>query len=146
MNWKAILALSAFGALMGTVSVFGYTQGIELSLWIIIAIISALILVQRVIQRLFLHSLSVGILDGIWVGIIQSLFFTTYMRNNPQMNEGFKEGAFQLTPEFVLLSSPVIGLVYGLFVGLVTWIVSKLLRRANASGPDTSGEVHDSRA
>ena len=87
MNWKIIIVLSLFGIAMGIVSLFGYTQGIELFLWIAIAIFSVVVLAKTVNHKLLLRCLTTGLLSGFFNGIIQSSFFSMYLANNSQISD-----------------------------------------------------------
>lgn len=128
MNWKLIISLSLFGAAMGLASLFGYTQGIELFLWIIIAGICGMVLAKKVQGKLFLYGLFVGILDGVLNGIVQTLFFSTYIANNAESMTRFQDGTFSLSPLFTLMTGPVVGLVYGGFLGGVTVLMGKVMK------------------
>ena len=130
MNWELIFSLAAFAIAMGVASVFGYTQGIELYCWLVIACICAFVLARSVVHKLFLHGLLVGIAQGIINGIVQSSFYNTYLQNNPQVAEQMRQNPFPFPPSvFVLLSSPFIGAVYGVVVGLLTMILVKVMRK-----------------
>lgn len=124
--------LSGFGLAMGVASLYGYTQGIEPYLWIGIAIVGAGVLVRRAKGRLFANGFAVGFMDGIWNGVIEASFFSTYSANNPDAIARFQDGQFSLSPLSFLISSPVIGLLYGLFLGLMTWGLGKLRTKPDA--------------
>jgi len=128
MNWKLIVSLSLFGVAMGLTSLFGYTQGIELFLWIIIAGICGMLLAKKVQGKLFFHGLFVGILDGALSGIVQTLFFSTYIANNAEAIARFQDGTFSLSPLFTLMTGLVVGLVYGGFLGGVAVLMGKVMK------------------
>lgn len=73
MNWKMILALALLGLIMGVASLFGWTQNIELVLWIIIAVVAAFGIATNRAGRPFLHGLlagthgSVQLFGAIWI-------------------------------------------------------------------------------
>jgi hypothetical protein len=130
MNWKIILLLSLFGVVMGIASLFGISQGVEWILWIIIAFASAFILSVNVTNKFFAHALFIGLLDGIYPSVIQLAFFDTYILNNPQLLEGFQQLPATVEPRlFVLVIGPFIGIVYGLFIGLITRIIEKFRKK-----------------
>jgi tetrahydromethanopterin S-methyltransferase subunit G len=127
MNWKLIFSLAAFAIAMGIASVFAYTQGMELYCWIVIACICAFVLARNVTQKLFLHGLLVGIALGSVNGSVQSAFYSTYVQNNPQVAEQMSQNPLPFPPAvFVLLSSPFIGALYGVVVGLLTLLAANL--------------------
>ena len=43
MQWNFIFLLSLFGSAMAAASLFGFTEGIELFLWIVVALIAAFV-------------------------------------------------------------------------------------------------------
>ncbi|HLG94261.1 MAG TPA: hypothetical protein VI546_05440 [candidate division Zixibacteria bacterium] len=130
MNWKLIFGLAGFGVLMGILSLFGYTQGIEWLLWLVIAIICSVVIAKTVSGKFFLTGLLVGILDGVFNSIVQSVFFDAYLSHNPRAAEGFGPIPGGLDPRFfILIAGPFIGLLYGLVLGLFAWLAGKLFRK-----------------
>jgi hypothetical protein len=133
MNWPLILVLSLFGILMGLLSLFGLTHGIEWILWLIIAVISAAVLAKKVQTRLFVSGFLVGVCDGVFNSIIQSLFFGTYLLNNPQVAEQIDQIPAGIDGRFFsLLAGPFIGLIFGLVVGLLAVIARKVTNKRSA--------------
>ena len=130
MNWKLIFGLAGFGVLMGILSLFGYTQGIEWLLWLVIAVICSVVIAKTVSGKFFLTGLLVGILDGVFNSIVQSVFFDAYLSHNPRAAEGFGPIPGGLDPRFfILIAGPFIGLLYGLVLGLFAWLAGKLFRK-----------------
>ena len=130
MNWKLIFGLAGFGVLMGVLSLFGYTQGIEWLLWLIIAVVCSVLIAKMLSVKYFLNGLLVGFLGGIFNSIVQSVFFDTYLSNNPKAAEGFGPIPGGLDPRiFVLIAGPFIGLLYGLVLGLFTWLTGKIFKK-----------------
>jgi uncharacterized membrane protein YvlD (DUF360 family) len=135
MNWMLIGGLSAFGVLMGVTSVLGFTKGLEGLLWLSIAGVCVWLVVWRIPGRWFLHGFCVGLVGGAVAPIIQVLFFSTYMANNPDLVTKFAEIPGGMEPRtFFLLLTPGIALVSGLVLGLLCWLVAKLARRSQAAG------------
>ncbi len=126
MNWLLILLLSIFGAVMGFLSVKGYTGKLEPFLWLLFGIISALVLSKNVDNKIFLHALIVGLAWGILNAIIQSSFFDQYLTNNPNHQERFKNTGSLKPQYFVLIMGPLIGLVTGAALGGLTILLKKL--------------------
>ncbi len=130
MNRKLIASLSIFGLLMGFASVLGLTKGIEWLLWLIIGIFSAVWISRKVSSRRFLHGFLVGIFAGLFSPLIQFLFFSTYLLNNPEFAEKFDQVPAGLAPgTFVLISAPVIAGLYATMLGFLTILVGKLVGR-----------------
>ena len=83
MKWTLVAILSVPAFVMGSLSIFGLTQGIELFLWLGFAAGAAGLLAKYLESRLLIHTLLVGLLWGLVNGVLQSLFFPTYLANNP---------------------------------------------------------------
>ncbi len=126
MNWTIIILLSLFGAIMGFLSVKGYTGKLEPAYWILFGIISSLVLSRNIESKLFIHALLVGLSWGILNAIIQSVFFDQYLANNPSLQERFKNTASLKPQVFVLIMGPVIGLVTGAVLGGLTSLLRKI--------------------
>jgi hypothetical protein len=128
MNWTLILSLSLLGAAMGGASVFGWTRGIEFWCWLFIAILCAWIIGTRLHDRRFLHGFLTGLLMGVFNGIAQVTFFETYLANNPEIASQFHTNPTPVpTRFFALLMSPVIGSIYGLLLGAMSWTEGRIV-------------------
>jgi len=126
MNWYIIILLSLFGAIMGILSVKGYTGKLEPILWLLFGIISALVLSRNVENRPFIHGLIIGLCWGVFNGIIQSSFFDQYITNNPSLQSSYNKST-AIKPQFlVLIMGPVIGLVTGAVLGGLTLLLKKI--------------------
>lgn len=131
MNWKLVGLLSVLGVAMGVKAVLGLVQENERLFWITLAVLMGLILAQNRVPKPFLHGLLTGFLAGLVAMIIEAAFLPTYLANNPVIAGEFTESASK-SRLFLLLSSPAIGALYGLFVGSMTWLASSLLFRTRA--------------
>lgn len=128
MNWKLILALAVSGAAMGVASVFGLTQGIELYLWIVIALVVAVIVARKVRHRQFLNGFWVGIIGGAASPLIQVALWTTYINYNPELAREFEQVPAAFDPRtFVLAASPLIAAFSGVVQGALAWTAGKML-------------------
>ena len=68
--------------------------------------------------------------NGVWIGIIHSLLFSTYTANNPEMMENYRKMNLFIDPQVMMLViGPVIGAVTGLIAGLFAFIVSKVVKK-----------------
>ena len=65
MYWNIVLLLSAFGLVMGFLSVNGYIQKIEPLIWLVGGMFSAFILARNISSNLFFYALSTGLLWGV---------------------------------------------------------------------------------
>ena len=126
MNWLLILLLSIFGAVMGFLSIKGYTGKLEPFLWLLFGIISALVLSKNVDSKVFIHGLLIGLLWGIFNAIIQSSFFDQYLMNNSNLQERFKDTGSIKPQYFVLIMGPLIGLITGALLGGLSILLKKI--------------------
>lgn len=125
MNLKLWL-LTLFGVAMGLASVYGYTQSYEWVYWLVIALISGAVIARVADRQIFVKSVVVGLFMGIFAGVIQAAMFDTYLANNPRSLDGLKQIPMSLEPQYVLLfTGPFIGIVFGLFIGLIAILFDK---------------------
>ena len=130
MNWKLVFSLSMFGLAMGLASLFGLTRGIEQYLWLVIFVLYAVWIVKHTHGHYFLHGLFVSFINGIWISIIHSFFFSTYIANNPEQLEVYEKMPKFLPPELMMLIvGPIFGLLFGLISGLFAFLAGKILKR-----------------
>jgi hypothetical protein len=135
MNWRLIISLSLLGIIFGIASVFGFTAGREWLAWLCIGVYSAWRFTRQSREELFLHGFYLGILAGFFSSIIQALFISAYLANNPRMVEALNALPQGLHPAaVVLIMGPIIGTVSGVVFGVMAAIVGKLVRR-EPSGP-----------
>jgi uncharacterized membrane protein len=131
MNWKLILLLSVFGVVMGVISLFGWTQGIEPLLWLAIFILYAWWIARNCERLYFLHGLLVSVLNGIWISIIHAAFYSLYVKNNPQVVGAFKSLPPTLDPRvLMLIIGPIVGAITGLVAGLFAYIAARILKKS----------------
>jgi hypothetical protein len=126
MDWKVIIILSAIGLIMGLLSVKGFTQKLEPFLWLLFGIATSLVLSKNIDQKTFLHGLLIGLAWGIINGLTQSVFFDTYITNNPSMQQNLQKATFVQPRYFVLVTAPIVGLVTGLVLGGLSLLLKKL--------------------
>ena len=137
MNWRLILSLSLLGIVLGIASEFGFTSGREWLAWLCIGIYSAWRFARRSREELFLHGFYLGILAVFFSSIIQALFISTYLGNNPRMVEALNALPQGLHPAaVVLIMGPIIGTVSGVAFGALAVVVGKLVR-PRPSAPST---------
>lgn len=115
---------------MGIAAVFGLTRYFELMLWILIAFVTAFLIVRSGEQRLFITGFLAGLFMALWNGVISSVFSSTYLANNPEAAAKFSESDGTFAPTIMLLlAAPVVGAIYGSVVGLITLLVKKVMKR-----------------
>jgi hypothetical protein len=131
MNLPLVALLVLFGLAMGLGTLAGVIPtGLELPLWLVIAVICGVWIGMKVTRLTFLHGLLAGLLAFLVSPLLQVAFFDTYLRNNPLAAQSLKSVPPGMSPRlFVAIISPVIAIVYGLCVGLLAWLAAKLMRR-----------------
>ena len=131
MNFQLVFMLSGFGLAMGVASLLGLIpRGVELWLWLAIALICAVWIAKQVPSRRFMHGFLTGLISGMLSPLIQVAFFSLYLRNNAYAAESFRQVPAGFSPRLlVLIMTPVIGIIYGLCLGLLAWVAGKVLRR-----------------
>ncbi|MBX7041866.1 MAG: hypothetical protein K1X85_03095 [Ignavibacteria bacterium] len=129
MNWKLVMILVAVGAVMAVLSVYGVLQsGFELIIWILFGLISAYLIAKTGGRMPFVEGVVVGILSGLVNAVIQSAMFNTYLLNNPESLDGFRELPVAMQPQYVLLfAGPFIGLIYGIVLGIIALSLRKII-------------------
>ncbi|MFA6470368.1 MAG: hypothetical protein WCW35_15850 [Bacteroidota bacterium] len=126
MKWTSIYFFSLFGVLMGTASLFGFTQNIELPLWIVIALITAVLIARSTTHKMFLHGVLAGLGIGVSNAVVQIAFFTMYMQNNPNAASELEHFSSTFTPQwFLFISSPIVGGIYGALIGALSVAAAK---------------------
>lgn len=134
MNWKIILLLTLLGVLMAILSLFGMLKtNYFVIYWIVLALVSGFVIGKKAGSSYFMHGVVSGLFIGIVFTLIQSVFFDTYLMNNPNSLDGFKNITTSLQPQYVLLfSGPFIGIAFGIVAGLIAMMVSKSAKKSEA--------------
>lgn len=134
MNWKLIFWLSMFGVAMAAASLFGWTRHIEPLLWLVIFVFYAWCIAKNATGRYFLHGFLVSVLNGIWISIIHASFFSLYIKNNPEMLQGFTKLPTYISPRLIMLIiGPLVGAIFGVIAGLFAFVGAKIVKRQEAS-------------
>lgn len=125
MNWTLILFLSLFGVLLGILSVLGFTKKAEPLLWLVVGLFTVFFLSKKISEMIFWHGFAIGIFWGCLNSLIQSLFFKTYLINNPKYTEAYNKSS-RLKPRYlILIVGPLLGLLTGAVLGGLAWFVQK---------------------
>jgi hypothetical protein len=135
MDWRIIFPVGIPGIIMGVLSLFGFTQGIEFWLWLILAIVIAFWIAKKAPARLFLHGLAGGFAAGIANSLVQVLWLDVYRANNPSSMQDFNQLPGDMDVRvFVMIAGIVVGVIYGVLLGLFSWVAGLLLRRRTSTG------------
>lgn len=117
---------------MGIASVFGLTRGIEAVLWLVIAVVCAVVVVRRAAAKPFLHGFLIGLIGGSLAPLVQALLFSTYAASNPEVAEASLR---QPLPDgmtlrmLFLIMTPLVALMSGVALGGLTWAVERITRK-----------------
>lgn len=131
MNWKIIGIISSSGIVMGFLTVLGINRNIELIIWIILAVIALIVLIKKLKRRYFLHGFTAGFLAAVFATSIQIIFYSTYLHNNPNFNQQLSKlpQSFDMRHFFILIV-PMIGIISGLTLGIITLVVSLFFHKS----------------
>lgn len=125
MGWKLIFALSLFGLAMGLGTVFVISSSIEPFAWLGIFVVCAVILAKRAPSRYFLHGLCVGLVNSVWVTGAHLALFDQYIAGHAR--EAAMVAQMGSPKLMMALTGPVVGLVSGIVLGLLAYVMSKFL-------------------
>lgn len=129
MNWKLILLLALFGFVTGGVAVLGFISEAAPILYPVGLLLCTFAIVKKAGGRYGLHGLWVGALIGVVEGLVGQLLAETYIANNLEFAEA-NMWSFGL---FFVISGLMSALTYGAALGLMSWLVGKLMgSRTNA--------------
>jgi len=135
MNVKLILMLGALGALEAAAMLAGLIHaGVEGYVTAALAVLIGVIAGLTAPRRPFLHGLLAGGLATMLEPLILAAFFDRYQSLNPDAVKSLQALPAGIAPRaVVLVAAPVLGILYGLCIGLLAWIVSKVARRSSQS-------------
>ncbi len=138
MNWKLIFSLSLFGLAMAFATVYFIPGNVEVWVWLLIFIIVAWIIAKRATGNYFFHGFMVSIFNCVWIVAAHVLLYNTYMANHPDemkmmhpMLSGMHMDHYaHLHPrQGMIIMGPFWGIVFGLVLGLFSWIASKIVKK-----------------
>jgi hypothetical protein len=128
MNWKLIVLLSLFGLGMAFATVFVIPSNIEPLFWLVIFLICAYVIARRAPGRYFLHGLMVSLVNSVWITGAHVLLFDQYIAHHAREAEMMTR--MPLDPKVMMLvTGPVVGLVFGLVLGLFAVIARRIVAR-----------------
>jgi hypothetical protein len=132
MNWKLIFLLSVFGLAMGFATVSLVPSTVEPICWLVIFIISSYLIARYARSRYFLHGFLVSLLNSVWLTLAHVAFFDTYIASHPeymQLVEGLPPALSAHPKRMMFLIGPITGVIFGLVLGLFSWVASRIVPR-----------------
>jgi hypothetical protein len=128
MNWRLVFTLSLFGLAMSIATVFVVSSRAEPFFWLTIFILCARAIARYAPQRPFMHGLMVGVVNGVWMTSGHIFFFNEYAARHQSEMEAFASAP--LPPRaMMLIIGPIIGVVSGAVLGLLSILAARVGRR-----------------
>jgi len=129
MAWLNIVELSLLALPITLAAVCGLfrTKAIELVAWLLLGLGVAWSLSAS--MQPFFSAFTCGALMGIWQHLLSIALWKTYAAKNPKVAEQISTAATEkkLSPQaFMLASAPMVGIIYGVVLGLLAFGASKL--------------------
>lgn len=130
MNWKLIFGLSLFGLAMAVATVFVIPSNIEPIFWLAIFILCAYFIAKNAGGKYFLHGFVLSLANCVWITAAHVLLFSTYIVNHPAEAAMSQQMPMPEHPRMMMLvMGPVIGIVFGIILGLFCWAASKMVKK-----------------
>lgn len=128
LNWRLVLALAAFGIVMGVAAVFGLITGLEASPWLVLAVVISLIIARQVGHSQFLHGFWVGLIGGSLAPLVLVVMWATYLDNHPDLTLELAKAPDGFNPKIYLLAAtPLVASLSGVTLGGLAWGAGKML-------------------
>jgi hypothetical protein len=130
MNWKLIFGLSLFGLAMAFSTVYFIPTPIEPFCWLAIFIVCAYLIAKVCSKKYFLHGLMVSIVNSVWITGAHVLLYSKYIATHADEMKMMYNMPLNTHPRILMIiTGPVIGLVFGCILGLFAFIASKLVKK-----------------
>ena len=130
MNWSLVLLLSLFGLVMGIATVFVIPPDIEPVFWVAIFALSAYLIAKQAPGRYLLHGVMVGIANSFWITTVHVISSQRYLMGHPREAAMMTSMPMPDSPRLMMaMVGPVIGVVSGLVIGLLSVVAAKLVAR-----------------
>ncbi len=129
MNNKLIFLLSLFGLAMALATISAISSRVEPFFWLVIFIICAWIIARNCTGNYFMHGFWVAILNCIWILIVHTIWYRTYMVNHPDLAKMATWPFAHHPRRDMYVIGPIIGVISGIIQGLFAWVASQLVRR-----------------
>jgi len=132
MYRNLIFKLSGFGLAMGFATISLIPQNLEPPIWLAIFIFCSYQIAKHCAGKFFMHGFMVSLLNSLWITAIHLIFFQAYMEYHPDEITMMAQLPFPYSPRvMMLLSALPFGVVFGIILGLFSFIASKFVKRKN---------------
>jgi hypothetical protein len=134
MNWKLIFLLSLAGLAMSYLTVSILNMNMENIAWGVIILFYGYMVARYCNEKYFLNGFMISIVNCVWVTGVHLLFFNEYIANHAEMVKNMDLFHMNATQPKIsmLLTGPVVGIVFGIVVGAVSWLFSKIVKKMPA--------------
>jgi len=130
MNKKLIFYLSLLGIPAGFATVFILSSEREWIAWALMFFICSVLIARECDKKYFLHGFSVALLSSVWITAIHIAFYDTYIANHPGEVALLEKAPLPYSVRIsMLLTGPVTGALYGLVLGLLSYVASKTIKQ-----------------
>jgi hypothetical protein len=130
MNWRLIFQLSFFGLAMALLTISLIPTSVEPFFWLIIFIVCAYIIAKRCSGNYFLYGFLVSMVNCIWITAVHIFFYNSYVAHHPEMQSMSAHLPLPNHPRLMMLfTGPVFGAVFGLILGLFSFVSAKLMKK-----------------
>ena len=130
MNWKLIFSLSLFGLFMAVGTVYFIPSNIEPFFWIAILLIDAFLIAKFAAGKYFMHGFLTCLGNCFWVTSAHILLFSTYVAGHADEMKMMADGPLGTHPRIMMLIvGPIIGIVTGVILGLLSIGASKVFKK-----------------
>lgn len=133
INWRLVFALSMFGLAMALATIAVIPSQTEPIFWLVIFLVCAVVIGKQARGRSFLHGLLVGIVNSIWVTTAHIAFFRQYLAYHAREAAMMSSMPVPDHPRLMmLLVGPVVGVISGAIIGLLSFAAARMLNRSEA--------------
>ena len=127
MSWKLIFGLSLFGLAMAFATVYVVPSNLEPWIWLGIFVVCAIVIAKRAPKRFFLHGLLVSLVNCVWITAAHYLLYDVYAARHAQEIAMSAQMSHMPPRTMMLVTGPVIGVVSGIVLGFLSWVMSKFV-------------------
>jgi hypothetical protein len=139
LNGRLIFSLSMFGLAMGIATVFVIPSSSEPIFWLVIFIVCAYLIAKKALGKFFLHGLLVSVLNSVWITATHIIFFDSYLPRHPDEAAMMAKMPLPDSPRLMMLiTGPLIGIAFGLILGLFSFVAGKIVKRSPEVGATAS--------
>jgi len=97
--------------------------------WLAIFLVCAYLIARKRPDRHFIHGLSVGIVNSVWITSAHIIFFSQYIANHPKEAAMMRSMPLPDSPRLMMACvGPIVGFISGAIIGLLAYVAAKLVK------------------